>query len=787
MSFSYANPTSGPSAGGIGWFDFNSINLLPNTTLNNLGGTMPDGTEISFSMTLTPVSGQSRSFVGQAVPTFPGAEFGVAGYTGIAGNAAFNSVLQQNSGVSTLTISNIVVKDSLGNPIPQYTVVLADAERTNTGEQWQWVTNGSVWKQLAQLGGNPPTLTGLATPTATITGNALVAAAAFVLYTQTPTQLDLTLTSPIASREAFSLGFALTKVKVQKNVGQRIAPSDQFVLDLLGTPSDQATTTGSADGIQSEHANIYAIPGNTYTINETMAAGSASALTAYKQIISASNTTPAGSIPPIGTLPITFTPILGDDVTYTILNAAPETFKKTVDKAYANVGEILTYTIVVDNPNNFAVNNVLVSDATPAGTTYTGNLVVSLPYTGTSLATGLTITTIPADSSVTISWQVQVNSTPPVSNPIPNYAMVEIPNGTSGMTNVVATQVNTAYVSLNKSVDKAFANLGDILTYSILVNNFGNVSANNITLNDVLPSGTTFVAGSLTGATGTLPNIALIAPLAASASTLVTFQAKVTSLPVSNPITNVATAKYTFTVDPAQLNGVSANATSNDASTMIHHASLSITKSADKTISFLGDTIKYQLAITNTGNAFANNVVVSDLIVSGTNYIPGTLVVSVPFSGTPNTGITLTNPMAPKEVVTISFDAIVNQMPTPNPIVNIANLEYKYTVDPSNPNAIIETAISNPFDTLIFRNNYLQQINDLIESVALQQAALAAIANAEGAKIQKVVSMSTASTQELLCINKSVEAMMASITLLESILKQKMSIVDCQISGNGIC
>ena len=29
MSFSYANPTSGPSAGGIGWFNFGNLTIHP--------------------------------------------------------------------------------------------------------------------------------------------------------------------------------------------------------------------------------------------------------------------------------------------------------------------------------------------------------------------------------------------------------------------------------------------------------------------------------------------------------------------------------------------------------------------------------------------------------------------------------------------------------------------------------------------------------------------------------------------------------------------------------------
>lgn len=42
MSFAYANPTSGPSAGGIGWFNFGNLILSPGQTVTGLSGTLND-------------------------------------------------------------------------------------------------------------------------------------------------------------------------------------------------------------------------------------------------------------------------------------------------------------------------------------------------------------------------------------------------------------------------------------------------------------------------------------------------------------------------------------------------------------------------------------------------------------------------------------------------------------------------------------------------------------------------------------------------------------------------
>ncbi|MEG1146920.1 MAG: hypothetical protein RSE21_05755, partial [Bacilli bacterium] len=63
----------------------------------------------------------------------------------------------------------------------------------------------------------------------------------------------------------------------------------------------------------------------------------------------------------------------------------------------------------------------------------------------------------------------------------------------------------------------------------------------------------------------------------------------------------------------------------------------------------------------------------------------------------------------------------------------------------------------------------------------------AAIANSEGLKIQAALAMGNITKDELLCINKSVQDMLDSINTLESILNQKLNIVNCQINGCTCC
>ncbi|MEG1615286.1 MAG: DUF11 domain-containing protein, partial [Oscillospiraceae bacterium] len=171
-----------------------------------------------------------------------------------------------------------------------------------------------------------------------------------------------------------------------------------------------------------------------------------------------------------------------------------------------------------------------------------------------------------------------------------------------------------------KSVTPPFAQFGDTLTYTVTLHNTGNVPANNVVVTDIIPAGTTYVAGSVTATapfTGDPTTaITLLNPIPAGGTVTITFKVKLGN---SAP-----------PVNPASPNGVTAAGTSNTVATPVSTAHLNIVKAADKTIAYIGDTITYNLAITNTGNVPADNVVITDPIPSGTVLVPGSLAVSVP-------------------------------------------------------------------------------------------------------------------------------------------------------------
>ena len=68
----------------------------------------------------------------------------------------------------------------------------------------------------------------------------------------------------------------------------------------------------------------------------------------------------------------------------------------------------------------------------------------------------------------------------------------------SSTSNAVTTLILDVKPDVLKSVDKAYAVKGEKLLYTSVVSNRGNVPLSDLVFKDAIPTGTTFVAGSVT-------------------------------------------------------------------------------------------------------------------------------------------------------------------------------------------------------------------------------------------------------------------------------------------------
>ena len=106
---------------------------------------------------------------------------------------------------------------------------------------------------------------------------------------------------------------------------------------------------------------------------------------------------------------------------------------------------------------------------------------MEVPF-GANPNNGVNIGTVSTNSSLTVTFQVIVTSTPP-SNPITNVASVQYeflvdptsPPVTGTITsNSASTQINNATVTTVLEANRTIVSIGDIITYTATLTNTGN-------------------------------------------------------------------------------------------------------------------------------------------------------------------------------------------------------------------------------------------------------------------------------------------------------------------------
>ena len=167
----------------------------------------------------------------------------------------------------------------------------------------------------------------------------------------------------------------------------RLAAADQYSLSATGTGAPAAvTTTGTVAAVTSAPLSFTGTTNSAYTLNEAMAAGSTSLITAYSKTIVCSNANAAGTnVASITTLPISFTALGGDAISCTITNNGTPTPNLVIAKSYATsatpvvLGQSVTYSYKVTNIGNVPMQNVQIKDlhGTPAVIVSTGGTGVT--------------------------------------------------------------------------------------------------------------------------------------------------------------------------------------------------------------------------------------------------------------------------------------------------------------------------------------------------------------------------------------------------------------------------
>lgn len=229
--------------------------------------------------------------------------------------------------------------------------------------------------------------------------------------------------------------------------------------------------------------------------------------------------------------------------------------------------------------------------------------------------------------------------------------------------NALALQIDSkgANITITKSADKTYANVGEEITYTLVLKNTGAVTATNVTVTDMLPPETTLVDGSVTvdgtPYAGALPVV--VDSLSPNQTVTVTFRATANSLPAVNPVFNIARVDYQFF--PFVGYPATGFSNSNPVAVFIIAKSVTNVKSVDKAFAVKDDILTYTSVIKNTGSIPVTNVIFQDQIPAGTTYVDGSVFidgVNYP-ANNPQTGFFAAN-LTPQASVTVTFQVKVN-------------------------------------------------------------------------------------------------------------------------------
>jgi uncharacterized repeat protein (TIGR01451 family) len=238
-------------------------------------------------------------------------------------------------------------------------------------------------------------------------------------------------------------------------------------------------------------------------------------------------------------------------------------------------GNNITYTIVVTNNGPFTAQNVLMEDVLGPNLT----ILSGTPSEGTWNEPDWTIPSLANGASATLTLVAEVSASLFNGATVTNTATVSsetfdhVPsNNTSTATNNVITLADVAVTKVG-SPDPVTA--GEVLTYTITINNLGPSDAQNVLLSDLVPAIITSPEYSINGGVSWLPWTTFYAagliPAGDSRTVLLrgTVQA---NAPHGGTIMNAATV-ISSTTDPDPTNNTDVETTG-----IVREADLAITK-----------------------------------------------------------------------------------------------------------------------------------------------------------------------------------------------------------------
>ncbi|PKO14023.1 hypothetical protein CVU37_14980, partial [candidate division BRC1 bacterium HGW-BRC1-1] len=301
-----------------------------------------------------------------------------------------------------------------------------------------------------------------------------------------------------------------------------------------------------------------------------------------------------------------------------VIPAAELSITKSASTSVAPLGTQFDYTLTVTNNGPSTAQAVQVVDTLPAGVAW----VSGSASQGSVSETGGVVTALLGDmlagGSATITITVEAVTVGVVSN---TAAVDSTTSDTNTINNdadpVDVDVIPAADLAITKTASTDIAPLGTQFDYTITVANNGPSTAEDVYTTDTLPAGTAFVSGSATqGSVSESGGVVIgdLGDIAPATSVTVTITVETVA---EGPTSNTAVVDSSTTDIDTTDNTTTPPVTVD----VVPGADLQVTKTASTNFIAQGQQVTYQVVVTNAGPSTADNVVVTDTLASGLDFV----------------------------------------------------------------------------------------------------------------------------------------------------------------------
>ena len=286
-------------------------------------------------------------------------------------------------------------------------------------------------------------------------------------------------------------------------------------------------------------------------------------------------------------------------------------------------GDTLTYTIIISNAGDADAMVVNVRDALPDHTQFvedsidiSPNLNEVNPGLLSALANGIRVN---ADDSVTITYQVVVNTPLPNGTLIVNSAEITSSSPVLTATDIVTDVIVSAHtLALSKQTQSAIVAPGDTLTYTLYYTLSGDEPVTGVILTDVLPAALNLLDAEPPAS----------AQIGQSASWVLGDFSPTHAVPqvgmivLTTTLSNAATVSGTQFTNNAQLTDAASLSARADATVTVNsgHA-LAVSKIASTETVTAGTTLTYTVFYTVSGNEPAHELSLRDMLPADATFV----------------------------------------------------------------------------------------------------------------------------------------------------------------------